>query len=241
MTNLKLKVYELLLRGKDMNVKRDMFCKLQYLIKFPDNYKEGKQYPVIIFLHGAGTRGNDINVLENNTYFKITDRYTDFPFITVAPQCSENTWFDMFEQLKDFVCKISAEAYCDSQRIYLMGSSMGGYAVWQLAMSMPEKFAAIVPICGGGMYWNAGRLVNLPVWAFHGEKDNLVMKEETIKMVDAINKSGGNAKLTIYPENQHDAWSDTYANPEVFKWLLDNTNSNIADIKDIFNDSRIYG
>ena len=101
-----------------------------------------------------------------------------------------------------------------------MGASMGGYAVWQLAMSMPEYFAAIVPICGGGMYWNAGRLIHVPVWAFHGAKDATVLLEESVKMVEAVNKKGGNAKLTIYPNTKHDSWTATYSNYEVFQWLL---------------------
>lgn len=224
-----------------MNIKIEQFEGFKYIIKYPDCYKEGEKYPVIIFLHGAGSRGNDINILENNPYFNIVNNYSNFPFITVAPQCSNNTWFDMFEQLKKFACKISDENFADKTRIYLMGASMGGYGTWQLAMSIPEVFAAIVPICGGGMYWNAGRLVNLPVWAFHGAKDTVVFKEESIKMVDAVNACGGNAKLTIYPENRHDAWSDTYNNPEVFDWLLTCTNKIDKEIVDDFKDGHIYG
>ena len=118
---------------------------------------------------------------------------------------------------------------------------MGGYATWQIGMSMPEIFAAIVPICGGGMYWNAARLINVPAWAFHGKKDVSVFVEESEKMVNAVNKHGGNAKLTIYPENGHDAWSDTYNNPEVFQWLLSNENSNGEEVVDIYNDSKLHG
>ena len=122
-----------------------------------------------------------------------------------------------------------------------MGASMGGYATWQLAMSMPERFAAIVPICGGGMYGNAARLVNVPVWAFHGAKDTTVLLEESVKMVDAVNHSKGRAKLTVYPENSHDAWSDTYANYEVFRWLLDQRRKDIKEYTDGYNGSKQYG
>lgn len=224
-----------------MNTEILQFNEIKYIIRYPDNYREEEKYPVIIFLHGAGSRGNDIDILMNNPYFKIIDKRSDFPFITIAPQCSENTWFDMFEQLKKLVCKISFEEFTDKEQIYLMGASMGGYATWQLAMSMPEMFSAIIPICGGGMYWNASRLVNVPVWAFHGAKDSIVKTEESVKMVEAVNKSGGNAKLTIYPDNQHDAWSDTYSNCEVFKWLLSNKNVNIENLSDAFKGSDIYG
>ena len=121
---------------------------------------------------------------------------------------------------------MAAADYTDPERLYLMGASMGGYTTWELAMSMPELFAAIVPICGGGMYWNAGRLVNVPVWAFHGKLDPTVLVEESEKMVNAVNKRGGNARLTVYPENKHDAWTDTFSNPEVYRWLLDHKNQN---------------
>ncbi len=223
-----------------MNIKIEQSDKLKYVIRFPDGYNNEDRFPVIIFLHGAGTRGDDINVLKNNPYFNIINSNPNFPFITVAPQCSQDTWFDMFEQLKNFARKISSETFVDKSRIYLMGASMGGYGTWQLAMSMPELFAAIVPICGGGMYWNAYRLVNIPVWAFHGAKDTVVCKEESIKMVDAVNKCGGKAKLTIYPENGHDAWCDTYSNPEVFHWLLSNTNKNALELIEKYADSSIY-
>ena len=109
-----------------------------------------------------------------------------------------------------------------------MGVSMGGYAAWQVGMSMPELFAAIVPICGGGMYWNASRLKNTPVWAFHGGRDPIVKPEESEKMVNAINSKGGDARLTIYPDHEHNAWSDTFANQEVFDWLLSKTNTNAS-------------
>lgn len=215
--------------------------KLRYVIRYPNGYDKNKKYPVIIFLHGAGTRGNDINVLCSGGFFTITEGYVDFPFIAIAPLCSENTWFDVWEQLKSLVLEISQRPFVDNSRIYLMGGSMGGYATWQLAMSMPDYFAAIVPICGGGMYWNAGRLINVPVWAFHGAKDTTVLPEESIKMVDAINKLGGKAKLTIYPENGHDAWTDTFLNYDVFSWLLQNYLNKDTNYVDEFNKPKIYG
>ena len=87
-------------------------------------------------------------------------------------------------------------------------------------MSRPDLFAAIIPICGGGMYWNAARLKNVPVRAFHGKRDSTVCIEESEKMVEAVRRAGGDAQLTVYPENGHDAWTDTYQNPDVFAWLL---------------------
>lgn len=217
------------------------FMGMGYAVSYPKSLEKDKKYPVIIFLHGVGTRGNNLDMLFENPYFQITDKYSEFPFITVAPQCSEDTWFDMFEKLKGLVKHIYDMPFTDKNRIYVMGASMGGYATWQLAMSMPEYFAAIVPICGGGMYWNAYRLSALPVWAFHGAKDDCVFAEESRKIVDAVNKNGGNAKLTVYPENSHDAWSDTYGNHKVFEWLLTNTNKNEKIQDGNFSDINIYG
>lgn len=224
-----------------MNYQIQQFKNMRYLVNYPEGYREGEKYPILLFLHGAGSRGSDMNKIIHNPYFKITSELSEFPFISVVPQCEGNTWFDVYETLKCFVNQIREEAYTDKSRIYLMGVSMGGYAVWQLAMSMPECFAATIPICGGGMYWNADRLVNVPVWAFHGQKDTIVLSEESVKMVDAVNKSGGHAKITIYPEARHDAWSATYRNPQVYEWLLSNKNSNDVPVLDVYNDCNIYG
>lgn len=214
---------------------------IKYAVRYPNNYDDSKKCPVIILLHGAGGRGNDTDVLLNNPYFTNTEKHKEFPFVSVAPLCSANTWFDLFEQLKGLAIEIYNSDFTDKERMYLMGASMGGYGTWQMAMSLPDIFAAIVPICGGGMYWNASRLVNVPVWAFHGAKDQVVKVEESQKMVDAVNSTGGFAKLTVYPENEHNAWADTYANMEVFEWMLSNKNNNVTEITDIYNDSNIYG
>lgn len=215
--------------------------KLRYVIRYPGGFSENKRYPVIVFLHGAGTRGDDISRLVSNPFFTLTEKHESFPFVCVAPLCSENTWFDMWEHLEKLVTEISRLPFVDQNRIYLMGASMGGYATWQLAMSMPEYFAAIVPVCGGGMYWNAGRLANVPTWAFHGAKDTTVLLEETVKMVEAVKRHGGEAKLTVYPENGHDAWSDTYSNPDVFAWLLQHQSKSSNEYVDEYNNTAVYG
>ena len=201
---------------------------IEYLVRFPKNYEEGKKYPVLIQIHGAGGRGYSYEESKTHTFFTITEQMQDFPFVVAAPICpgADDTWFDHFQSLKSLIIEVIKSDYADTERIYLMGGSMGGYTVWERGMSMPQLIAAMVPICGGGMYWNARRLVNVPIWAFHGAKDPTVLVEESIKMVEAVNKRGGNAKLTIYPENAHDAWTDTYSDPEVYAWLLTNKNEN---------------
>lgn len=227
-----------------MTILKKEVCSIQGLnciISFPDTYNPQDKHPTILFLHGAGSRGEDLEVLKNNPYFLLTSGHVGFPFLTFAPQCSKNSWFDHFESLEALVTEISDYDFVDSSRIYLMGASMGGYATWQLAMSMPEKFAAIVPICGGGMYWNVGRISKLPIWAFHGALDKCVLVEESVKIVERVNQKGGNAKLTIYPNNAHDAWSDTYSNYEVFQWLLEHKSKAKIECSDEYKGAKQYG
>lgn len=196
------------------------FRNIQYIIKYPKNYKQGRKYPTILFLHGSGSRGTDARALQKNDFFVVTEYLESFDFVTVAPMCHEDTWFDLWEALCALAMEIPELDFCDEKRIYAVGTSMGGYAAWQIGMSLPWLFAAIVPICGGGMYWNAARLKNVPVWAFHGGKDRLVLPEESEKMVAAVNAAGGKASLSIYPELCHEVWLDVYSDEEVFRWLL---------------------
>ncbi len=218
-----------------------IFQGMQYTVRHPKGFNEKEKHPLLFFMHGAGTRGNVLANLMGNAFFVETAKYEDFPFVVAAPLCSEDTWFDMMETLKAWIKEMIALPYVDTERVYLMGNSMGGYASWQLGMSLPEIFAAIVPICGGGMYWNARRLASVPVWAFHGEKDNVVSVEESKKMTAAVNACGGSAKLTLYAENAHDAWTDTYRNPEVFSWLLARKKQTAISDSGEYRDQKKYG
>ncbi|MBQ9779209.1 MAG: prolyl oligopeptidase family serine peptidase [Clostridia bacterium] len=204
-----------------MSITLERFETLPYILQLPENYEKGRRYPILLNLHGAGTRGITLEEYAQSPMF---DRFAEHmqiePFITVAPHCTAHTWFDRFETLIRLAQLLPTLPFADPDRIYLMGTSMGGYGAWQLGMSHPELFAALLPICGGGMRWNVSRLVNVPVWAFHGGKDTVVFPEESIKLVERLQEKGANAKLTIYPENGHDAWNDTFKNPEVFAWML---------------------
>ena len=193
---------------------------LTYTLGLTAAFQEGKRYPMILFLHGAGTRGTNLEVLEANTISKYAQSHEDFPFVLVMPLCTEETWFDHWQALKALVQHMAQLPFGDPDRFYLTGNSMGGYGSWQLAMSIPQYFAALAPVCGGGMYWNAKRLKDIPVWAFHGALDKTVLPEESLHMVSKINDFGGNAKLTVYPKNAHDAWTDTYSDPALYTWLL---------------------
>ena len=215
--------------------------KLKYVIRYPDGYKEGEKYPVLFYFHGAGGRGENIDLIRNHPFFALTEKHESFKAICIAPQCYANTWFDVFEQLQALIKWVYSSDFCDKERVYLMGASMGGYATWQMAMSLPELFAAIVPICGGGMYWNAHRLPDVPVWAFHGDSDRDVLPRETEHMVFRVKQCRGNAKLTVYENTGHDAWTATFNNPEVFEWLLSNKKKKTVTLADVYDNVEQYG
>lgn len=195
------------------------FKKFKYVLSLPDEYDKNKKYPVFLFLHGAGSRGNNIDALKDGQFLSSIDKL-ELEVITVQPQCYADTWFEIFEQLIEFTKFIQNKEYTDITRYYLFGVSMGGYASWQLGMTLPKTFAAMIPICGGGMYWNAEKLKDTKIWAFHGSVDSVVYPEESEKMVNAINQHGGDARLTIYEGVAHPAWEKVYSDKTVFEWCL---------------------
>lgn len=195
--------------------------KLNYLLYLPKNYNTKEKFPLILFLHGMGERGDDLNKLKVHGIPKIVEQKDDFPFIAVSPQCPADSWWTaetdaLNALLKDVVKKYSV----DKKRIYLTGLSMGGFGTWSLAIAYPEWFAAIVPICGGGDPEKVSAIKDIPVWVFHGAKDNLVKLEQSERMVNALKQIGGNVKFTVYPDAEHDSWTATYDNPELYEWLL---------------------
>jgi predicted peptidase len=194
-----------------------------YLLFLPEDYgREKKSWPLMLFLHGAGERGSDIEKVKVHGPPKIVQTKKDFPFIVVSPQCPEDEWWtDKTEMLINLFDDIVARYDVDTERIYLTGLSMGGYGSWALASKYPDRFAAVVPICGGGDPILARTLKDVPIWAFHGAKDSVVPVEESKRLVEAVNARGGNAKLTIYPDANHDSWTETYNNPKLYDWLLE--------------------
>ena len=216
------------------------FEDLRYLVQYPKVYQEGKKYPAVLFLHGAGSRRPDFEKLNENP-FLVTKNLLHEKAILYAPLCNADSWFDLFEQLRRFAGYVSQKEDTDENRFYLVGASMGGYAVWQLAMSDPELYAGLIPICGGGMYWNAERLKNSNVWAFHGRKDNTVYCDESIKMVESIHACGGKAKLTIFEECTHNAWDSVYCDNSVMEWLLSCRRENKGATACIFDSPEAFG
>jgi predicted peptidase len=194
-----------------------------YLLYLPADYGKDakKQWPLIMFLHGAGERGNNIAVLRKQGLPKMIGQGKNFDFIIVSPQCPNDIWWpERTDLLIGLLDEIEKKYNVDTDRVYLTGLSMGGFGSWSLAIAYPNRFAAIAPICGGGEKYGGYRLKKVPVWAFHGAKDPTVPLVRSQEMVDAVKKAGGDAKLTIYPEAQHDSWTETYNNPELYTWFL---------------------
>jgi len=201
-------------------ITKNLSC--EYLLFLPEGYSKNKPgWPLILFLHGAGERGSDLNKVKVHGPPKIVEKQKDFPFIVVSPQCPEDDWWtDKTEVLINLLDDIVARYNVDTERVYLTGLSMGGYGSWALAAEYPKRFAAVAPICGGGNRIMAFRLKDMPVWAFHGAKDNVVPLKQSEEMVDAIKARGGDARLTVYPNAGHDSWTETYNNKELYDWFL---------------------
>ena len=201
----------------------EMTMRLRYLLFLPTRYGDDpdQSWPLILYLHGAGERGDDLDRVKTHGIPKIVEELPDFPYVCVSPQCpSDNAWTMHNLALKGLLDSILSTHAIDPERIYLTGNSMGGYGTWGLAMAYPGMFAAIAPICGGGMPRWVGSLKNVPVWAFHGAEDPVVPLEQSQSMVEALRACGGDVKLTVYPEVGHDSWSQTYDNPELYEWFL---------------------
>lgn len=192
-----------------------------FLLYLPKEYGKDKstRWPLVIFLHGAGERGSDVNKVKAHGPPKLVAEGKEFPFILVSPQCPENAWWDT-QTLNALLDTVMNQYRVDADRVYLTGLSMGGFGTWNWAAENPERFAAIAPICGGGDERRARRIRNIPTWAFHGAKDEVVPLKSSQEMVDALRKAGGDVKFTVYPEAGHDSWTEAYSNPELYAWLL---------------------
>lgn len=215
-----------------------------YRLLKPDHIEPGKQYPVALFLHGAGERGSD-NTLQLLYLPELmaSDAYrAQYPCFLIAPQCpKDRKWVDVNWSDKDSTPspELNAEGRAvigmldeversfpvDRKREYLTGLSMGGYGTWALAEAFPNRFAAVVPICGGGDPQRASRLAGVPIWAVHGADDKAVPVERSRKMIEAIRQAGGHPRYTEYPGVGHNSWTPAYTDPDgVIAWMFQQVN-----------------
>jgi len=214
----------------------------RYRLLRPEKIEPGKKYPLILFLHGAGERGED-----NRRQLKYlpawmakAEQRKKFPCFVLAPQCRpgkqwvNRPWGDkkshpmddrpshQMQVVIEVLKKTLKDEPVDFSRVYLTGLSMGGYGSWELAARHPEWFAAVVPICGGGDEKQAARLVKLPIWAFHGDADRAVPVERSRQMIEAIKKAGGKPKYTEYAGGGHNVWDRAYKQPDgVIRWMFE--------------------
>ena len=194
----------------------------QYLLDLPKDYAEKTNWPLVIFLHGYGESGDDLEMVRNTGLAKLVAEGKQFPFVLVSPQCPAGFYW-RGNVIIGLIDQIVENYSIDTSRIYMTGKSMGGYGTWQISHEYPERFAAIAPIAGGGLFvspYFVERLKGLPVWAFHDKRDDLVPYQESVRMVEGVDVAGGNAKLTTYDQGTHDAWTEAYNNDELYDWFL---------------------
>lgn len=209
-----------------MTLEHHMFKTMPYLLSQPEQGEENEGKPLILFLHGVGERGTDLQLIKQ---YGIPDRVatvSDFPFITVSPQCPKDSyWTEETETLKELLIHCVQTYKADPERVYLTGLSMGGAGAWRLAIDHPHLFAALAPICGKSYPKEAHALKGLPVWIFHGEEDDVNPLTHSKDMAEALLEEGADVLLTVYPEVGHDSWTKAYETEELYRWFLSHKNS----------------
>jgi predicted peptidase len=207
--------------------------RLNYLLFVPEDYGKGprKKWPLILFLHGIGERGDgpeELELLKEAGLPMVLEQQADFPFIVLSPQCpTDSYWEFQLDDMDALLDEVTATYAVDPDRVYVTGLSMGGFGTWALALRYPNRFAALVPIAGGYMFESDAipericDLKDVPVWVFHGAQDTVVLPRQSEVMVSALRACGGDVRFTLYPDAEHDSWTETYGNPELYAWLLE--------------------
>ncbi|GAB5404134.1 MAG: hypothetical protein Aurels2KO_23650 [Aureliella sp.] len=213
---------------------------LNYRLMKPADYDPTAEYPLVIFLHGAGERGSDNTAQLKHAVanFCSPDMRQKYPCYVLAPQCpKDESWADIdwtkpaidqpasasksMNLVLALVDEMVEDAAIDSKRIYLTGLSMGGYGTWDAIARRPYFFAAAAPVCGGADLATASKIAHMPIWCFHGAKDRVVTVDLSRKMFQALKDAEGEPKYTEYPDAGHDSWTATYSDPEFLAWLFD--------------------
>lgn len=203
---------------------------MDYLVYLPENYEQKKKWPLLLFLHGAGERGDNLDLVTIHGPPKLVKNGKQFPFIVVSPQCpKEQLWQPV--ELTALLNEVEKKYKVDKDRIYVSGLSMGGFGTWSLAAYSPYRFAALVPICGGGEKFWVKKVKHIPIWVFHGAKDSAVSLERSQTLVDVLKKAKADVTFTVYPDAGHDSWTETYNNPKVYEWLLQQKRKPEAEVR----------
>lgn len=194
---------------------------LNYLVYLPADYgkDKAKLWPLVVFLHGSGERGSDVQVVRKTGLTQTLEQRGSVPYVMIAPQCPANTSWNV-GVLDKFLDQALNDYQVDKKRVILTGLSMGGFGTWNWAVERPERFAGLIPICGGGKPDKAVALKGMPIWAFHGDADTAVKFATGQAMVDAAKAAGADIKFTVYPGVGHNSWGKAYAEPELEAWIL---------------------
>ena len=197
---------------------------LNYLLYLPNDYQRNKQdYPLVLFLHGKGERGDDLEKIKIHGIPKRVDEGIKFPFICIAPQCPDEGYWDRPEYVSSLISllkEVENNYRADSKRIYGTGLSMGGLGTLAIALKNPTLFSAIVPVCGGAKMENIQRLSRLPIWLFHGDRDDVHPVNNSIIIFQALSSVNDQVFLTVYGGVDHDSWTQTYENHDIYNWML---------------------
>lgn len=202
------------------------FPSLTYVVTTPDDWDpQTEQLPLLVFLHGAGERGETTDNLLSfygvPRLFRENSTHRGLRVITLSPLCPpEYIWNNLTIAVRDLIETVAEEYHADRQRITITGCSMGGFGTWELVCAYPTLFAAAAPICSGGLTWRAPLLKELPLRVFHGGVDSVVPLVYSQLMTDAVNAAGGHAELTVFPGVDHDSWVPTYRDTDVLEWLV---------------------
>jgi predicted peptidase len=209
--------------------------RMRYLLFVPKDYDRQKKYPLVLWLHGGGSRGDDLKMLlrygdeHGIGYFARADNQSKYPSFIVAPQCPQNRlWGDPDSEqptaemrlVVEILEKVQADFSIDSRRLYVTGISLGGYGTWDIIGRRPAMFAAAVPICGGGNPSKAPLMVKTAIWAFHGDRDESVDVSESRRMITAIRNAGGEPRYTEYKGVGHNSWERAFTEPDLLPWMF---------------------
>lgn len=208
--------------NSEQNKRIKSSVELQYLLQLPAGYNPDTTggYPLILFLHGSGERGDSLPLVKAWGPPRIAAE-KGLPFIVISPQCPANEWWtSLLHPLSQLLDQVIATYKVDTSRIYLTGLSMGGFGTFSMAQMYPHYFAAIAPVCGGGTPGLADFSMNLPTWIFHGEVDEVVPVENSELMFKALQEAGADVKLTVFPGVNHDSWIPAYNQSGLFEWFL---------------------
>lgn len=196
---------------------------LNYILTSPDDVKEGEKLPLIVFLHGAGERGDNIDLVKIYCVPKLftnDQSYRGLRAYTLSPQCPHNTtWIDYKEELISLIDNVVKSNAIDEKRVSLCGISMGGFGTWEMAMTYPDRFYKIAPLCGGGMNWRAWAL-KMPIRVYHGRRDDVVPICQSEAMVNSVVAQGGNVEFTVYDDLSHNCWDRAFEQTDLIEWLV---------------------